>query len=57
MTTGRRGLIQRNTGRCIRYSDKLQALDSRYAAADAAREEHPGWAAASKEDKDELLAE
>jgi hypothetical protein len=42
---------------CFRYSDKLQALDSRYAAADAAREQHPGWAAASKEDKDELLEE
>jgi hypothetical protein len=41
----------------FRYSDKLQALDTRYAAADAAREQHSGWAAASKEDKDELLEE
>lgn len=57
VTTGRTDRIQRNIGLCIRYSDKLQALDSRYAAADAAREEHPGWAAASKEDKDEVLAE
>jgi beta-catenin-like protein 1 len=40
-----------------RYSDKLQALDSRYAAADAARAQHPRWLAASEEEKASLLEE
>ena len=40
-----------------RYSDKLQALDSRYAAADAARAQHPRWLAANEEERASLLEE
>ena len=46
-------LTERLRARTVRYSDKLQQLDGRYAAADAARAEDPRWQAASEEEQAE----